>query len=105
MTQVQLYSIAHARTGDKGDTCIIVLAPFNAGDLDQLVSVCTPARIAEWFGNGVASVRVTPSPKLGALTIRIVRQLAGGVTRSVRVDPHGKTLGGHLLSMRVPWTS
>ncbi len=102
MTTLRLYDIAHARTGDKGDTCIIVLAPYAAADFDTLERASTPERIAQWFGNDVDNVRVTSSRMLGALTIRIADQLAGGVTRSVRVDPHGKTLAGHLLAMSVP---
>jgi hypothetical protein len=48
-------------------------------------------------------VTITAVPGLGALTLVVRGALAGGVTRSGRIDPHGKTLSGHLLDLRVPW--
>lgn len=103
MSAVRLYDLAHARTGDKGDTCIIVLVPLRLEDVEPLAELLTPERLAAWFGNDSDQVCVTLSRQLGAFTIRIADQLAGGVTRSLRVDPHGKTLGGHLLAMPVEW--
>lgn len=97
-----LHEIAHARAGDKGDTCILMIAPYLAADFQLLVHEVTPEAVANHFGNhGHASVIVTSLPNLRAISIVIRDQLAGGVTRSLRIDPHGKTLASHMLDMRI----
>ena len=41
-------------------------------------------------------------PNLRALNFVIENALAGGVTRSLRLDPHGKTLSGIVLAIELP---
>lgn len=77
-----LGDLAHARAGDKGDTSILVVAPYEPDD---------------YPGN----VTVHPVPRLGAFTVVVRDRLDGGVTRSRAADPHGKTLSGHLLDLAV----
>ena len=38
----------------------------------------------------------------GALTFVLERALSGGVTRSLALDAHGKSLGSALLSLEIP---
>jgi hypothetical protein len=99
----RLWDLAHARAGDKGDTSILLLRPYLAEDFAPLAAAVTAALVAEHFRVPVDGVSVRPVPALGTLTVVVRGALAGGVTRSPRIDPHGKTLSGHLLDLRVPW--
>jgi hypothetical protein len=94
---------AHCRFGDKGDTGLFVLVPFDARDFDWLVATVSAERIARHLGGlEVAQVCCRPCPHLGVLVVAVRNLLAGGVTASLALDAHGKTLAGHLLAMRVP---
>lgn len=99
----RLWDVAHARAGDKGDSAILVVRPYEPSDLPSLVEALRVDAIAAHFGTDAAHVSVTPVPGLAAVTIVVRNILAGGVTRSPRVDPHGKTLSGHLLDLVVTW--
>ena len=103
LTTVPLASIAHARAGDKGDTSILMVAPYQAEDYEQLTSVLTSQALADHFGLDLSAVSVNWAPDLMAGSIVLRGVLTGGVTRSHTVDPHGKTLSGHLLAMPVAW--
>ncbi len=96
---MNLRDIAHARTGDKGDTSIIMVAPFQESDADQVDAALAIERIAEHFGVREADVTVHRHPRLAAFTVVLRNRLYGGVTRSPSIDPHGKTLSGHLLDL------
>lgn len=94
-----LGDLAHARAGDKGDTSILVVAPYLAADYDRVDAALRPTRVAAHFGVDDDSVTVHPVPGLGAFTVVVRHRLDGGVTRSRSADPHGKTLSGHLLDL------
>jgi hypothetical protein len=98
-----LRDIAHARTGDKGDTCNISLIAFDARDYPRLVAHATPERVQALFA-GIANGGVTryELPRLGALNFVITGALGGGVTRSLALDAHGKSLSALLLTMEIP---
>ncbi len=92
---------AHARAGDKGDTSILFLAPFDQDDFELIREKLTPEAVARHFGSEAACVTIVPLEKLNAFTIVIREQLGGGVTRTHRIDPHGKTLSSHLLDLEI----
>jgi hypothetical protein len=94
-----LSDIAFARAGDKGDSSIIMIAPYRPEDLDRLREALTADRIAEHVDLAPESVTVRFHDHLAAATIVLAGRLAGGVTRSPTTDPHGKTLSGHLLDL------
>lgn len=98
-----LRDVAHARTGDKGDSSIISLIAYDARDYPLLARHATAARVKAHFG-ALARGRVTRHelPALGALTFVLERALSGGVTRSLALDAHGKSLGSALLSLEIP---
>lgn len=96
---MRLGLIAHARAGDKGDTSILFLAPFDQDDFELIRKKLTPETVARHFGSEAARVTIIALEKLNAFTIVIQEQLGGGVTRTHRVDPHGKTLSSHLLDL------
>ncbi|MFG1922024.1 hypothetical protein [Cryptosporangium sp. NPDC048952] len=100
---VLLWDVAHARAGDKGDMSILMLRPYVASDFGALREAVTADRVARHFGVPPDAVSVIPIAGLRALTVVVRGGLDGGVTRSPRIDPHGKTLSGHLLDLRVPW--
>jgi hypothetical protein len=101
---VRLGDKAHCRFGDKGDTGLFVLVPYETHDFETLVASLTPERIGRHLG-GLAPEFVTchPCPALGALVIVVRSRLGGGVTASLALDAHGKTLSGYLLGLAVPW--
>lgn len=102
---LQLGHKAHCRYGDKGDTGLFVLIPYDAQDFDQMVAVVTSERVGQHFGDlPSASVDCRPCPDIGALVIVVRSSLRGGVTASLALDAHGKTRSGYLLGMIVPWS-
>ena len=98
-----LRDLAHSRTGDKGDTSNISLIAYDASDYPLLARWVTAERVKAHFGE-VALGQVTryELPKLGAFNFVLERALGGGVTRSLALDAHGKSLSSALLSMEIP---
>jgi hypothetical protein len=94
----------HCRFGDKGDTGLFVLIPYDAGDFDRLAAAITAERVSRHLGQlAVELIGCHAAPELGALVLAVRSSLRGGVTASLALDAHGKTLSGYLLGMRVPW--
>jgi hypothetical protein len=100
---MRLREIAHARTGDKGDTSQISLIAHDPGDYAFLAEHVTAARVAAHFAAILRGpVQRYELPGLAALNFVLRNALAGGVTRSLALDPHGKCLGAILLELDVP---
>ena len=97
-----LREIAHARTGDKGDTCNISLIAFDERDYPRLLERATADRVKAWFGSIVGGdVTRYELPHLAAVNFVITRALGGGVTRSLSLDAHGKALSSLLLDLEI----
>lgn len=100
---MKLRAIAHARTGDKGDTSSISLIAYDMADYPRLVRHATAERVAMHFAGilrgGVDRYEI---PSLGALNFVLHRALGGGVTRSLAIDTHGKSLSSALLDIEIP---
>jgi hypothetical protein len=91
------YDVAHYRSGDKGDTCNIVVVPFDDDSYDELVNRLTTERVAAHFGDLVTgSVKRYPVPNVACIDFVLAGALDGGSNRSLRLDPHGKTLGRYM---------
>lgn len=100
---MKLRELAHARTGDKGDTSNVALVAYRAEDYPALVAHVTAARVAAHFAGIVhGEVLRHELPRLGALNFVLRRALGGGVTRSLALDAHGKSLGSALLDLELP---
>lgn len=100
---MRLRELAHARTGDKGDTSQISVIAHDEGDYAFLAEHVTAARVRAHFAAlGAAEVIRYELPGLGALNFVMPGALAGGVTRSLRLDAHGKCLGAVLLELEIP---
>ena len=100
--RVKLRQLAHSRAGDKGDTSHVSLIAFERRDYDLLRREVTAERVASWFAGLVGGpVERYELPRLGALNFVMHRALGGGVTRSLALDPHGKSRSAWLLEMEV----
>ena len=98
-----LREIAHSRTGDKGDTSNISLIAYDATDFPLLARWITADRVKAHFSEiARGDVQRYELPRLGALNFVLERALGGGVTRSLALDAHGKSLSSALLSMEIP---
>jgi hypothetical protein len=100
---MRLHDIAHARAGDKGDTSNISLIAYHMQDYEFLSRYVTAERVRAHFGAIVTgAVERYELPGVGALNFVLHGALAGGVTRSLNIDSHGKTLSSLLLAMELP---
>ena len=99
---MKLYELAHSRTGDKGNISVISLIPNRAQDYALLKEKVTAQRVKEHFSSLVrGEVTRYELPELPAFNFVLEGALDGGVTRSLRVDMHGKTLVYALLEMEI----
>lgn len=99
---MRLHEIAHSRAGDKGgDSCISVIL-YDPDHYAALAKALTAERVKAHFGPIVeGDVERYEVPSIGALNFVLRRALAGGVTRSLRLDRHGKSLSGVMLEMEI----
>jgi hypothetical protein len=102
MAARKLAAIAHSRSGDKGDISNLSLIPFDPADYPILLAQVTAARVAQHFAPlGVTHVERYELPLVHALNFVLHGALAGGVTTSLRLDAHGKSLSYALLELEV----
>jgi hypothetical protein len=102
MKTVPLREIAHARSGDKGDTSNVGVIAYDEADYPILRDQVTAERVAAIYGDLVrGEVRRYELPNVGALNFVLTRALAGGVTTSLALDPHGKTRSSLVLDLPV----
>ena len=100
---MKLREIAHSRTGDKGNTSSISVIAFRDEDFAFLCEHVTAEHVKAQF-SGIATGNVTryELPNLAALNFVIEGALGGGVTRSLALDAHGKSLSSLLLDLDLP---
>jgi hypothetical protein len=97
-----LGTIAHTRSGDKGDTSNIGVIAFKPEDYPVILREVTPARVKQFFGGLVkGEVERFELPNLGAINLLLHESLGGGGTVSLRIDAQGKTYGAALLRMEI----
>lgn len=100
---MKLREIAHSRTGDKGDTSNISLIAYDPGSYEMLREYVTADRVKAHFAGIVEGDVVRYElPQLAAFNYVMQRALGGGVTRSLALDAHGKSLSSALLDLDVP---
>ncbi|MBA2378355.1 MAG: hypothetical protein H0V76_02125 [Blastocatellia bacterium] len=100
--KVQLVKIAHARSGDKGDTANVGLIALRAEYYPILAREVTAERVKEHFGEMVkGDVERFELPNLGALNFLLHGSLGGGGTLSLMTDAQGKTFSTGLLRMEI----
>ena len=99
----RLVEIAHARSGDKGDTANIGLIARHPKDYPLLVKRVTAARVARHFRGMIkGKVERFELPNLYALNFLLHGALDGGGTISLKTDAQGKVLSTALLRMEIP---
>lgn len=100
--KVQLTKLAHARSGDKGDTANVGLIALRDEFYPILVREVTAERVKEHFrGICRGEVERFELPNLGALNFLLHESLGGGGTLSLMTDAQGKTFSTALLRMNV----
>ena len=100
--KIQLRRLAHARSGDKGDTANVGLIAFRDEIYPLLVREVTPGRVKEHFrGICQGDVERFELPNLGALNFLLRESLGGGGTLSLMTDAQGKTFSTALLRMEI----
>ena len=99
---MKLREIAHSRTGDKGDISNISVIAYKMEDFDKIKEQVTADKVKLWFENVVKGEVVRYElPKLGALNFVMNKALGGGVTRSLAIDMHGKSLSSAILEIEI----
>lgn len=103
MATIRLGDIAHARSGDKGDSLNIGVVADTPARYSWIVTHLTEARVAEFLAPlGIGAVRRYELPRISALNFVVQGALAGGASRSLRLDTQGKALGTAILELRLP---
>ena len=102
MTKVQLVHLAHARSGDKGDTANVGVIAYDPAHYELLREQLTPEVVKAHFGPMVkGAVERFELPKLGALNFLLHGALGGGGTMSLMNDAQGKVFSTALLRMEI----
>ena len=90
---MKLRDIAHSRTGDKGTIVNISLIAFDARDYPRLCGTSPPSGVKAHFAELVAATSsATSCRRIGALNFVLHGVVGGGVTRTLALDAHGKSL-------------
>ena len=100
---VPLLRLAHARSGDKGDTANVGLIALEPEYYPVLVKQVTAAKVARHFKGIISgSVERFELPNLNALNFLLHGALGGGGTGSLKTDEQGKVFSTALLRMEIP---
>lgn len=100
--RIQLLKLAHARSGDKGDTANVGLIALEDKYYPVLVREVTTERVKQHFtGICEGNVERFELPNLGALNFLLHESLGGGGTLSLMTDAQGKTFSTALLRMEI----
>ena len=100
--KVELLKLAHARSGDKGDTANVGVIALKDEFYPLLVREVTQEKVKEHFGEIVkGEVERFELPNLKALNFPLHESLGGGGTLSLMTDAQGKTFSTALLRMKI----
>ena len=98
---VQLRFLAHARSGDKGDTANVGLIALEPEYYSVLKREVTTARVKQHFKGMVSGVERFELPNLHALNFLLHGALGGGGTISLKTDAQGKVYSTALLRTEI----
>ena len=102
MNGVLLYRLAHARSGDKGDTVNVGVIARRPEFYDFLKAALTTDRVKAHFDELVqGGVERFELPNLHALNFLLHGALDGGGTVSLMTDAQGKTFSTAMLRLRL----
>jgi hypothetical protein len=98
----KLADIAHSRAGDKGNSLVLSLFPLDAKDYALLEENVTAEKVKQHLSHQLqGTVTRYEIPELNALLFTCENALASGVTTSLAMDAHGKSLSYALLEMSI----
>src|SRR5258708_37852030 len=99
---IKVREIAHSRPGDKGNTSNISVIAYEEKHYPLLLEQVTSARVRAHFAGVVQGEAVRYElPNISALNFVMTQTLGGGVTRSLALDSHGKSLSSALLDLEI----
>jgi hypothetical protein len=99
---MKLHDIAIARSGDKGNLATLSVIARDPTHYPRIEQVLSAERMRAHFAGVVrGEVQRFALPHLGALHFVMHEALAGGVTRSLALDAHGKTLAAAVLDIEL----
>lgn len=102
MATIQLVDLAHARSGDKGDTANVGIIAYDPVDYPLLKKTLTTERVKAHFGGLVkGDVERFELPNLHALNFLLHGALGGGGTVSLMTDAQGKVFSTALLRLEI----
>jgi len=102
---ILLRDIAYSRAGDKGNRSTLSVIAYDIQDFPAIERAITAERVKQHFSSIVkGEVERYALAQLGALNFVLHDALGGGVTRSLRLDAHGKCLGSAILSLEIDMT-
>jgi hypothetical protein len=102
MAKIKLVHLAHARSGDKGDTANVGIIAYKPEYYPVLVEQLTAERVKEHFrGIAFGDVERFELPNIGALNFLLHKALDGGGTLSLKTDAQGKTYSSALLRLEI----
>lgn len=97
-----LSKIAHGRAGDKGNTLLLSLIPFDSEHFEMLVNNITVEKVKNHLHHQLkGNVTRFVLPELKAIQFICENALGTGVTTSIAMDTHGKSLSYALLEMEI----
>jgi hypothetical protein len=100
---MKLRELAHSRTGDKGNTLNISVICYDASHYEHLKRVLSAERVKAHLSDVVRGAVVRYElPNLAAFNFVLADALGGGVTRSLALDAHGKSLSSALMDVDIP---
>jgi len=102
LRKVKLHALAHCRAGDKGDTTILSLIAYRPEDFPTLRDRVTVDAVKRHMADIIrGEIKRYELPQLQALQFVGQAALGGGVTVSLALDAHGKSLSFALLEMEI----
>lgn len=99
-----LRDVALARSGDKGNRATLTVIALDLAHFPLLEQVLTTDAVrVHYAGVVLGEVQRYTLPHVGAVHFVLHDALAGGVTRSLALDAHGKTLAAAVLALPLPF--
>lgn len=100
--KVRLQHVAHARSGDKGNTANIAVIAYEPAFYPLLVAQLSAERVKDFYRGAITgAVERFPVDGLGAINFVCHGALGGGVSRSLCLDNYGKALSAALLGFEI----
>ncbi len=100
---MQLRSLAHVRSGDKGGISDLTVVALDDAAYSVIDEQLTADVVRDWFDDlPVTRVERYELPRLRALKFVLHDALGGGVTATLALDAHGKCLSSCLLALELP---